>query len=309
MPAVIAARAGADGSAAAVGQAGAGIADGAVDHAEAASPGGARAKLWAVARRGLADPLTHFVIVGGAIFLAYSLRHPGPEKPHIAVTAAIQQSLAKEYELLHGLPPDARALAGLVDKYISDEVLFREALAQGMHLTDAKTRERLIEKLRFSMTDTVADPTDEQLVNFYADNLSLYYSEPKLSFDQVFYAKPPSDPGEVLSRLRAGEQLRGDTFWLGSHLEDYSQSMLRGVLGQRFIEELHAAPAGEWSGPLVSARGTHFVRVKTITASAVMPYVQVKDQVEQDWLARNRDSSVTAKIHKAEEKYDITIER
>jgi hypothetical protein len=294
---------------------GAVIADGAVDHAEAAGPAAARAdrvaksNVPAVARRVLADPLTHFIIVGGAIFLAYSLRHPALEKPHIAVTTAIQQSLAKEYALLHGQPPDARALAGLVDKYVSDEVLFREALAQGMHLSDAKTRERLIEKLRFSMTDTVADPTDEQLVNFYADNLSLYYSEPKLSFDQVFYAKPPADPGEVLSRLRAGEQLRGDTFWLGSHLEDYSQSMLRGVLGQRFIEELHAAPAGQWSGPLISARGTHFVRVKTITASAVMPYVQVKDQVEQDWFARNRDSSVTAKIHKAEEKYDITIER
>jgi hypothetical protein len=45
-----------------------------------------------------------------------------------------------------------------------------------------------------------------------------------------------------------------------------------------------------------------------ITPSALMPYSQVKDQVEDDWFARRRESSVTAKIHKAEEKYDITIE-
>jgi hypothetical protein len=254
----------------------------------------------------LADPLTHFIIVAAVIFFAYSLHRP--DKPRIAVSLAIQQSLSKEYELLHGQPPDARALTELLGKHVADEVLFREALAQGMHLNDAKTRERLVEKLRFTLTGTVTDPTAEELVNFYADNLSLYYSEPKLSFDQVFYAKPPADPAEVLGQLRAGAQLTGDAFWLGSHFEDYAQSMLRGVLGQRFIEELHSAPVGEWYGPLESARGTHFVRMRGITQSTLMPYTQVKDQVEQDWFARKRESSVQAKIHKAEEKYDITIE-
>jgi hypothetical protein len=34
----------------------------------------------------------------------------------------------------------------------------------------------------------------------------------------------------------------------------------------------------------------------------------VRDQVESDWYARNRESSVTDKIRKVEEKYDITIE-
>jgi hypothetical protein len=263
-------------------------------------------KLVNAAHQVLADPLTHFIIVAAALFVAHSLHRP--EKPRIDVSVAVQQSLAKEYELLQGQPPDAHALAQLLDRHVADEVLFQEALAQGMHLNDAKTRERLIEKLRFSLTDPVADPTAEELVNFYADNLSLYYSEPKLSFDQLFYARPPADPAEVLVRLRSGEQLSGDPFWLGSHFEDYAQSMLRGVLGQRFIEGLHSAPVGEWSGPIESARGTHFVRMRMITPSALMPYAQVKDQVEDDWFARKRASSVTAKIHKAEEKYDITIE-
>ena len=259
-----------------------------------------------IVRQTLADPLTHFIIVAAVIFFAYSLHRP--DKPRIAVSVAIQQSLSKEYELLHGQPPDAHALTELLDKHVADEVLFREALAQGMHLNDAKTRERLVEKLRFTLTDTVSDPTAEELVNFYADNLPLYYSEPKLSFDQVFYAKPPADPAEVLGQLRAGTQVAGDAFWLGSHFEDYAQSMLRGVLGQRFIEELHSAPVGEWYGPLESARGTHFVRMRGIAPSTLMPYTQVKDQVEQDWFARKRESSVQAKIHEAQEKYDITIE-
>ena len=259
-----------------------------------------------LARRVLADPFTHFIIVASALFFAYSLHRP--DKPHIAVSLAVQQSLSKEYELLHGQPPDAHALTELLDKHVADEVLFREALAQGLHLTDAKTRERLIEKLRFSLTDMVADPTPEELVNFYADNLPLYYSEPKLSFDQVFYTKLPADPVEVLGRLRSGEQLSGDPFWLGSHFEDYAQSMLRGVLGQRFVEGLHSAPVGEWFGPIESARGTHFVRMRGIAPSTLMPYTQVKDQVEQDWFARKRESSVQAKIHEAQEKYDITIE-
>jgi hypothetical protein len=113
----------------------------------------------------------------------------------------------------------------------------------------------------------------------------------------------------VLSRLRSGESLgSGDAFWLGSKLDDYSQSMLRAVLGQHFIDQLRAAPVGEWVGPVESARGTHFVRMRGITAPAVMAYVQVKDQVESDWYARGRDGSVTEKMHKAEEKYDITIE-
>src|SRR5882757_7909662 len=70
------------------------------------------------ARRVLADPLTHFIIVAAALFYAYSLHRP--EKPHIAVSLAIQQSLSKDYELLHGQPPDAHALTQLLDRHVAD---------------------------------------------------------------------------------------------------------------------------------------------------------------------------------------------
>jgi len=252
------------------------------------------------------EPLTAFVALGAACFIGYSMLRP--EKPALAVTQDVIHALSQDYELLNGRAPDSQELAALVDKYVSDELLFRAALDQGLQFNDPKMKQRLIEKMRFLLAGPMDEPSREDLVNFYADNVKLYYSDRKLTFEQVFFEQAPRDSQDVAKRLRSGERLAGDAFWLGRNLDAYGESTLRSMLGASFVDALRAAPLNEWAGPIRSPRGVHYVRMKSIVEPGPIPYEQVSDQVEERWFAQRRGAAVQQKLEALRKAYDVKVE-
>ena len=255
----------------------------------------------------LREPLVAFAGLGGAFFLIYHLATA--DERVIAVSKADQTSLVADYELLVGRKVDAAQRAALVEDRITDEVLFREAIARGMHLTDKETRQKLTDKMRFMIAGAPPEPTEEQLIDFYSENLDLYRSEPKISFDHVFYQAQPTDAPKLLKVLNDGGAVQGDEFWMGRQMVGYGQSMVRGMFGQTFLEELAKAPRGAWVGPIASIRGVHFVRVTGGAEPEMMDYAQVRDQVRQDWTNRQIETAISTQMLALKPKYEIHVER
>lgn len=255
----------------------------------------------------LRDPLVVFLVIGGAFFLAYWALNRGADR--IEVPAATQAQLAEEYEAITGRKPSPADRARLLQDFVTNEVLFREAIDRGMHLTDKQTKQRMIDKLRFLIAGSPAEPREEELVNFYAEHLPLYRAEPKISFRHIFFEDAPADPAATLATLRAGGQIAGDDFWMGREFTDYGESMVRGLLGAEFLKAVRAAPAAEWIGPIASSRGVHFVRVEGKRAPSLMPFPQVRDQVKQDYGAAQTRAAVDGEMEKLKERYDVVIEK
>lgn len=254
----------------------------------------------------LREPLVAFAGLGGAFFLLYHLSTA--DQRGIEVSKTDQASLVADYEMLTGRKVDAAQRKALVEDYVANEVLFREAIARGMHLTDKETRQKLTDKMRFLIAGAPAEPTEEQLIDFYSDNLGLYRSEPKVSFDHVFYQAQPTDAPRLLKTLNAGGAVEGDEFWMGRQMVNYGQSMVRGMFGQAFLEQIDRAPRGDWVGPIASIRGVHFVRVHGVTEPEMMPYVQVRDQVRQDWINRQIETAIAGQMKVLKPKYAIHVE-
>jgi hypothetical protein len=254
----------------------------------------------------LREPLVAFAGLGGAVFLLYHLTTA--EERTIQVSKADQISLAGDYEMLTGRKADAQQKTVLVEDYIVSEVLFREAIARGMHLTDKETRQKLTDKMRFLIAGAPAEPTEEQLIDFYAENLDLYRSEPKVSFDHVFYQARPQDAPKLLRVLNQGGAVQGDEFWMGQQMVNYGQSMVRGMFGQAFLDQIDRAPRGAWIGPIASIRGVHFVRVNGVGAPEMMPYAQVRDQVRQDWNNRQIETAISSQMKILKPRYEIHVE-
>ncbi|MCI4588716.1 peptidylprolyl isomerase [Sphingobium sp. BYY-5] len=259
--------------------------------------------------RGLAnrDPFFVFLLVAGAIFLLYwavSARHE-----EIDVPLSVQKSLSDDYEMMAGKKPDRQARAKLIHDYVADELLFREAVERGMHMTDKTTKQRLIDRVRFMIAGAPADPSEDQLMGYYATHRDLYRAEPRLSVDHVFFEKQPANAPALLAMLQSGGTVKGDDFWMGHDLPDYGESMLRGMFGQPFLDRLNKTPTGQWVGPLRSTRGWHFARVRDRGASAMLPYTEVRDQVRQDYLAAETGALVEKEVLKLETGYRIKVEQ
>jgi peptidyl-prolyl cis-trans isomerase C len=263
------------------------------------------------------DPLAVFAVAGAALYAVAALlqaRDAGP----VRLTAATRATLVGDFEAVAGRRADPEDIARLESDYIADELLFREAIDSGLHLTDSVVRGRLIEEMRFRVTGVLPDPTPEDLVNHYSEHLDRYRSEPSITFEHAYFRTPPADAGAVLARLRRGGPAGGgsrdgprigEPFAPGREFRRYGRSMVRGLFGPPFTEALWAAPPGEWSGPIESRHGWHYVRPTEHLAPALLPFNEVRGQVENDYLAAVIQEAVDRRIAELEQRHAVRIER
>lgn len=265
-----------------------------------------RLKQAGVLRFLLREPLFAFVLAGGLIFLAYFLIESRCNDP-VAYTPDVAASLVGEFEELTGRKATAADRARIRDDFVGDELMFREAIARGMHLTDPETRERMIDRMRYMVAGVPVEPTEADLIDYYASHPDLYTKEAGTSFEHVFFASLPQQAPALLASLHAGESVPGEDFWLGRSFPHYGDSMIRGMFGKAFLAQLKSSPTGQWYGPARSNRGWHFVRKTGASARSKIPYSQARAQVRQDFLISSTRAALDKEIETLKGKYDVEI--
>ena len=98
--------------------------------------------------------------------------------------------MADGYRRQYGAPPSPQQLDALVDRSITEEMIYREAVQVGLDKDDEIVRRRLIQKYEFLQQDinTPTPPTDAQLVHFYAVHPELYRVPERLTFTHVYFS-------------------------------------------------------------------------------------------------------------------------
>ncbi len=256
----------------------------------------------------LREPLFAFALIGGALFLAYTAIRARESEP-VILHAPARAGLIASFETRTGRKATADDIARIERDYVTEELLFRGALEAGLHRSDPSIRGRLVEEMRFRITGPLPDPTDEQLVNHYSDNLDRYRSEPTVTFRQVYFARRPDDPAAILARLRQGEPVTGQPFKHGREFPQYGNSMLRGMFGQPIVEALSAAPLGDWVGPLESPYGWHYLHATERLPAVLLPFEAVRQQVESDFLVTLIDAAVEQHVDGLRQRHAVQIER
>lgn len=256
----------------------------------------------------LREPLFTFAIIGGALFLAYAATRSHESEP-VILQAQTRAGLIASFETRNGRKATADDIARIERDYVTDELLFREALENGLHRSNPSIRGRLVEEMRTRITGPLPDPTDEQLVNHYSDNLDRYRSEPAVTFRQVYFAQRPPDPEAILALLRQDQPVTGQPFRHGLEFPQYGHSMLRGMFGQPIVEALAVAPLGQWIGPLESPYGWHYLQATERLPSVLLPFDAVRQQVENDYLVALIDAAVERHVDGLRQRHAVQIER
>jgi hypothetical protein len=248
------------------------------------------------------DPLILFAVMGVIVFVTYIYIQERANIP-VELSANNRIMFVKQFELLTGRKASQVDIAKIEQDYIQKEILFREALVAGIHLTESEVREKLIEEMRYKATGTLPEPTEEKLVQYYLKHIKRFAIEPSLSFQHVFFEQKPD--AKFLQQLKAGEQIEGDEFWRGRILPNYGISMIRGMFGKPFLDTLKGASKNTWFGPEQSMLGWHFV--KKINSQPGMPltFEQAKMQVLNDYTVDILESSVDKFINDLDGKYQI----
>lgn len=258
--------------------------------------------------RVLRDPLFVFAVAGLGLYVVYAALR-ADEAQSIRLPASTRAALISSFEALAGRAATPADIARIERDFINDEVLFREALANDLHLSDSTVRSRLIEEMRLRITGPLPDPTDEQLVNHYSENLDRYRSEPAITFEHVYFSERPANEAALLEQLRAGRSIAGESFDHGREFPQYGRSLLRGMFGQAFTEALWDVPLNTWIGPLESARGWHFVLATERLTPDLLPFDVVRQQVEIEYLAALIETAVDRHVEDRRQRLEVQVER
>jgi hypothetical protein len=112
-------------------------------------------------------PALHFALLGGALFvfqtrvLAPADGTAGiPAREPIVVTAERIERIRSDYQRDTGSVPGAGIVRALIENWITDEILYREARAKGLDRADRAIKWRLAEKMRFIADDPNASPDE-----------------------------------------------------------------------------------------------------------------------------------------------------
>jgi hypothetical protein len=153
----------------------------------------------------LREPFLHFTLVGALIFGGhYAFAKPTQA---ITVSAKTQAELDALFEQRQQRKPESKERAQLLERYVDDEVLFREGLARGLVQEDPGIREQVVARMRSVLQGSIvtAAPSDRELERFYQTHRERYALPAAVTFTEYVLPGETDDVARVLAdALRAG---------------------------------------------------------------------------------------------------------
>jgi hypothetical protein len=274
-------------------------------------------------RRLRREPLVHFLLLGAAIFAAYSLvaKGTGGEAEKIVVTQGQLASMREVYIRTWQRGPTREEWEGLIRDRVQEEVYYREALALGLDKDDLIIRRRLRQKMEFVSQDLAApaEPSNEELQAYLNAHAAGFATEPRFSFRHV-YLNPERhgvnlarDAERVLAGLnqasaKANLAALGDPFLLEHEFDNASAREVGNLFGEKFAAALGNLSPGQWQGPVESGYGVHVVFLAERTEGRLPALEDVREAVRREWTNAQQREAAAQFYQALLRKYTVTIE-
>ncbi|QFT75957.1 peptidyl-prolyl cis-trans isomerase [Erythrobacter sp. THAF29] len=254
------------------------------------------------------EPLVHFLVAGALLyaFFAWSGGNAvDPSSRVIEVGREEQAQLAVQFERTMGRSPTDAELDAQIEKFVRDEVLYREALRLGLDQGDAVVRRRMVSKMDMtaSAAAEVAEPTVKQLKAYFKENAARYGNEVKVSFDQHYF----DAQDEAIEALRNDSP--GQAISLPAEMEEASLREIGDRFGTDFANTLsELEPGSRWQGPVRSGFGWHLVRVTDRSAGAP-DFDSLRPRIENDWRSAQIETRKDRAFAILRDAYRVEIDR
>jgi len=277
------------------------------------------------------DPLVHFLGAGLALFLIASAVKPADddEETIIVDRAALLEFIqyrSKAFEssaaarILDAMNESDRAR--LIEDYVREEALAREAETMGLEENDYVIRQRMVQKVEFLAEATAApkEANDALVMNYYDANRERYTSPPSATLTHVFISTEKRSAEEagkearaILSKLRAANagfndaSGHGDRFiFHKNYVErtvDYIASQLGPEVGAALADT--ETPLNQWIGPYTSQYGEHLIFIAARQPAGLPPLDEIHDLVTADLTEELRRSAIDSVIDDIVARYKV----
>lgn len=256
----------------------------------------------------LQEPTLHFFLIALAIFGLYGLSRMGGGNLLEIDQREIDARIFMQ-EMARGEPLTDEQRQFITNAYVEEQILVQEAIAMGLD-NDARIHDMLAQKMRHVLSGNVIQPGPEELERYYQQNLERYRTQPLVSVDElVFNSRDPLGP-EVLQALQQGSDaqtlLRMEPGNVAP-LPNVNLIDLSNIFDPDFADTVFAAEIGNWSGPFISNRGQHWLKVIERNEARLPTLAEISDRVRLDWIATEEEILLQQEIDRLWDQYVIVI--
>jgi len=284
----------------------------------------------------LREPLVHFLAIGVGLFVLFDLVAPEDSNLDSKTIVVDRDALLTFVQFRSkAFNPEVAAarldalgdaeLSMLIDDYVREEALHREALALGMDQNDYVIKQRLIQSLQFitnGFVSAAVDVSDEEIAEYYEANRDDYYVDPYITFTHVYFSSDRH--GREQARKLADAKLaelnteqvpfsestrHGDRFLYNVNYVERTEDFVGSHFGRSMAAELFTLEADDsrWHGPFESAYGFHLVMVTRRTDGLYPPLEEIADSVREDALRIKLDEQNERAVQAIVDTYDIRM--
>jgi hypothetical protein len=254
----------------------------------------------------LREPLLHFVALGGLLFAADDRLRAQRDDPRvIVVSAEVVEQARAIFRSAQGRDPTDQELAILRERWVDNEVLYREGIALGLDQGDPTLRERVIFKALNVIESNLKLPaTDDATLQAWFERHRAQYDE-RARYDFLEAVVSAADRGREAAFaqvLNGGGQAD-----VRSGLRVFTQRPRDTIVdsfGVEFARALDALPLERWH-LIASKDGPRVVRIGQRVPGAAASFEAVRARVRQDWEDAKAQELRTSAVRELGKKYEV----
>ena len=258
-------------------------------------------------RRWAREPLLHFLLLGALVFGAdqvITARRGDPQT--IVISADVKKESTEIFKTGMKRDPSAADLKILLDRWVDNEVLYREGLALGLDRGDSSIRERVIFKaLSLTQSGLSLPKIDrEGLRQWFEARHARYDAPPRVDFLEAVVSIDRTP--EALKPFVEALNGRGKSD-VDSSLrvfKDRPRSNLVQGYGEGFAAALEKAVPGQWQA-LPSADGLRVVRLEQVVPGVPAQFEAIEEAVYRDWKDGTMSELTTRAVREMGKKYRV----
>jgi len=257
----------------------------------------------------LREPTVHFFALASVALLAHRLIVGNPRT--IEITPALKADLLRRYHDQLGRPASPTEARAVITNWKADEVLYREALREGVDREDSSVRNLLISKMRdrLLLQTRIPDPTDADLAQFLEQHRRDF--EAPLLYEHEFVAFSKEDPRAEAERAKYRQKLAtGATpasLGLRSTVANVSRERIEQDLGPGLAEQVARLPQGEWQA-LEAPDRLLLVKLNRIQGGLPEP-AALREQLEAGWRTSFAQAALDRATQELAKRYQFQDER
>ena len=253
-----------------------------------------------------------FFVLGLLIFLLDITLNSQEDSKDIYISDQELTSLLGAWQSQVGRPPSDEEIVNIINNFVKEEILYREALLLGLDQEDRIIKRRLAQKITFLKQETIPDdPSQEELGKFFDQNKKNYFVPTTYSFSHHYFSKETNAKERANNALQAFQQnnvaLKGDPFFLGKNFYQNSEDEIKKNFGELFFSTIENLSLNEWSGPHESVFGQHIILLKEVQNGFSPPLEKVLIKVQQDYLSQAQDQAIDEYINEIRSQYRVII--